>query len=264
MAENSKIEWTDHTFNPWIGCTRVSPGCVHCYAETLNNRRGWTQWGPRGERKRTSDWRKPVTWNRKAEAAGTRARVFCASLADVFDPHPSIAPEWRLELFTIMEGTPSLDWQVLTKRPENVMDMVPHHWTTGFPPNAWIGTSVEDQRRADERIPHLLRIPARVRFLSCEPLIGPVDFFRGPMDWGLLTGLHWVIIGGESGPGARPFNIKWAGEIVAQCRAAGVAPFVKQLGARPYDNECEIRLRDSKGGDMDEWPADLRIREMPA
>ena len=159
MAENSAIEWTDHSFNPWIGCTRVSPGCVHCYAETLADKRhGWVAWGPKGNRKRTApaNWRKPLTWNRRAEREGVRYRVFCASLADVFDPHPSIPQEWRAELWALIQETPSLDWQLLTKRPENVMRMVPALWQVEFPPNVWIGTSVEDQERADERIPELV------------------------------------------------------------------------------------------------------------
>jgi protein gp37 len=278
MAENSKIEWTDHTFNPWIGCTRVSPGCVNCYAEAMNNHRGWTEWGPKGARKRTSDanWRKPLAWNRAAEKAGKRARVFCASLADVFDPHPSILPEWRVGLWRLIEATPWLDWQLLTKRPELVPDMVPWAWVSdAFPPNVWLGTSVEDQRRAYERIPRLLDINASVRFLSCEPLLDRVDLDEWLVEAGVdpydgtpyerpLDDLDWVIVGGESGPGARPTGMGYIRDIVVQCQGAGVPVFVKQVGAHVLSGgSMPTRPRDAKGGDWSEWPADLRVREMP-
>ena len=129
-------------------------------------------------------------------------------------------------------------------------------------PNVWLGTTVEDQQRADERLPHLVSVPAVVRFLSCEPLLERVDLTRW-LPWGFRRGIDWVIIGGESGPGARPFMLHWARDLVAQCRGAGVAPFVKQLGSRPTDSITDVHLRDSAGGDMAEWPADLRVREFP-
>jgi protein gp37 len=236
MAENSAIEWTDHTFNPWIGCTKVSDGCKHCYAETLmDHRYGKVQWGPQGERKRTSDanWRKPIQWNKhpwyECNACGwrgavarsgprwnpfreqwsyavcercrsgllkpTRCRVFCGSLCDVFEDRRGIDAlnYWRAQLWRVIEDTPNLDWLLLTKRPENVNNMIPAHWrnVNRWPDNVWIGTSVEDQATADKRIPELLEIPARTRFLSCEPLLGPLDL--------KLEGIHWVIAGGESG-----------------------------------------------------------------
>lgn len=254
--ENSHIEWTDHSFNPWIGCQRVSPGCVNCYAETRDNRfHGGDHWGPRGTREITSDanWRKPISWNKKAAAAGVPAKVFCASLADVFEDRPELhAP--RARLFCLIQETPWLIWQLLTKRPENVMAMVPENWQAGLPSNVWIGTSVEDQRRADERIPHLLKIPADVRFLSCEPLLGPVDFtppeFRGTNvnkhDW--LQDLDWVIVGGESGPNARPMHPDWARGIRDACRyrtdmgRPWSLPFLfKQWGAYgPWLNEAHF------------------------
>lgn len=227
MAENSKIEWTDHTFNPWIGCTRVSEGCRHCYAETLMDTRwGKVQWGPQGERLRTSEakWREPMKWNERAMRDGRRYRVFCASLADVFEDKPEVAP-WRDELFALMAYTKHLDWQVLTKRPENVLRMVPEswHWTAGgWPQHVWIGTSVENQEMADKRIPELWKIPAAVRFLSCEPLLGQTIID--------LDGIHWVIVGGESGPGARPMHPDWARSLRDQCVAADVAYFFKQWG----------------------------------
>jgi protein gp37 len=177
--QNSKIEWTDHTFNPWWGCQRVSPGCEHCYAETLARRYNFKVWGPAKTTSRrmmsNNYWKQPLKWNKAAKAAGVRPRVFCASMADVFEDHPELH-EPRIRLFDLMDECQHLDWLLLTKRPENVRDMLlAAARPPGFPRRVWIGTSVEDQRRADERIPHLLNIPARVRFLSCEPLLGPVD-----------------------------------------------------------------------------------------
>lgn len=249
MAENSKIEWTDHTFNPWIGCTKVSAGCANCYAEQMmDHRYGRVQWGPQGTRQRTSaaNWRKPLAWNRKAAAEGRRYRVFCASLADAFEDRPELAP-WRSNLFHLIQQTPRLDWLLLTKRPENVNRMIEQ--ATGFSdsamwfhsaPHAWIGTSVEDQAAADERIPHLLRVPARVRFLSMEPLLGAVDLWaetRIANDPAIpYISVDWVIVGGESGPKARPMEPGWARSIRDQCVAAGVPFFFKQWGEwRPAD-----------------------------
>ena len=239
MAENSKIEWTDHTFNCWIGCTKVSPACDFCYAEKQNDHRQWNRagWGAHAPRKRTSAayWKQPFKWDRQAKAEGRRARVFCASLADVFDNHKSIDPEWRLELFDLIAATPNLDWLLLTKRPQNIAKMLPNDWGGGWQ-NVWIGTTVENQAEADRRVPHLLTVPAAVHFLSCEPLLGPVDLRRawgGPMkiegpNW--LDFINWVICGGESGPGARPMHPDWARSLRDQCKAAGVAFHFKQWG----------------------------------
>lgn len=240
MAENSKIEWTDHTFNPWWGCTKVSQGCKHCYAETFaSNRTQWKNlWGPSGERRRTSEanWRKPLKWNREAQEAGVRRRVFCASMADVFESLPEL-DQWRADLFDLISETPHLDWLLLTKRPENVKPMLVQAGR-GFqplPPWVWIGTSVEDQMTADERIPHLLEIPATVRFLSVEPLLGPVDLvqYMGMFWLGMgeeRRGVDWVIAGGESGPGARPMEEKWVRSLRKQCKAFQVPFFFKQWG----------------------------------
>lgn len=271
MGENSGIQWTTHTFNPWEGCQRVSPGCQHCYAEARNHRFAGEDaskvlWGPSAPRRRTSaaNWKKPIAWNKAAREAGRRDRVFCASLADVFESGVVLA-QWRAELFDLIRRTPDLDWLLLTKRPENIEGMMPPYRaedarTGAFEiwPNVWLGTTVEDQRRADERIPVLLRMPAKVWFLSCEPLLERVVLpFASVVDW--------VIIGGESGPGARPFALEWARDLVRQCRASGAAPFVKQLGANPImePGPLTVPLQDSHGGDWDEWPADLRIREFP-
>jgi len=280
MGAETGISWTDSTFNPWIGCQRVSPGCERCYAETQDSRKRWegrTHWGPLAPRYRTSEstWRNPLAWNRKAQAAGVRARVFCASLADVFEDRPELVP-WRAQLFEMILQTPWLDWQLLTKRPQNIRRL----WPLGlngpsplFWPNVWLGTTVEDQRRAEERIPQLLAVPAAVRFLSCEPLLEAVDLTRVRDDeagarWNVLEmGIDWVIIGGESGPGARRFDLAWARSLVKQCSTAGVATFVKQLGARPFglfaDGES-FTPNPGANADPDFWPADLcRVRDFP-
>lgn len=275
MGANSKIQWCDHTFNPWVGCQKVSPGCVNCYAAEntfvrIQRNEGRELWGneARSERHVTSgaNWHKPLAWDRAAEAKGERARVFCASLADVFE-HRDELWEPRDRLWALIAETPWLDWQLLTKRPENVLDMVPGSWLDAFPPNVWLGTSVENQAMANERIPHLLRTPARVRFLSCEPLVGPVHLGRVPA-WDSFVmygaGLHWVIIGGESGPNARPMDVAWARSLVQQCQRAGMPAFMKQLGRYPCNTTgAYYDLNDPKGGNMAEWPEDLRVREMP-
>ena len=249
MAENSKIEWTDHTFNPWIGCMKVSDGCKNCYAEQLMDKRyGKVEWGPQGIRLRTSaaNWKLPFKWNRLAKENKTRARVFCASLADVFEDRPELE-QWRMDLFQLIDLTPNLDWLLLTKRPENVKDMLVRAGR-GFQPLpdwVWLGTSVENQAAADERIPELLKIPARVRFLSMEPLLGPVDLNQwllsehGRRAIGAMPGISWVIVGGESGPQARPMHPDWARSIRDQCQAAGVPFFFKQWGEYAPDCFCQ-------------------------
>lgn len=177
--EDSKIGWTKNTFNPWMGCTKVSPACDNCYAERdMDHRFGRVSWGKGRPRVRTSEknWRKPLQWNREAEKAGTKYKVFCASLADVFDGEKvSDLDAWRKDLFKLIEDTPNLYWLLLTKRPQNVMRMVPKDWYSGFPEHVWIGASTENQAMLDLRVPVLAEIPATVRFLSCEPLLGPLD-----------------------------------------------------------------------------------------
>lgn len=253
MMEFSKIEWTDHTFNPWIGCTKVSDGCKNCYAEALMDKRyGKVEWGVQGKRVRTSAdyWKQPLRWNRQAQKDGKRAKVFCASLADVFEIKPD-QPElddWRWELFRIIQETPWLDWLLLTKRPESVTAAIERCtyvsdaslWLSVNP--VWIGTSVENQEQADIRIPELLKIPARVRFLSMEPLLGAVDLdAAGAIEHDSTDGypelvhiqnslIDWVIVGGESGPNARPMHPNWARSIRDQCQAANIPFFFKQWG----------------------------------
>ena len=292
MAENSKIEWTHHTFNPWRGCTKVSDGCKHCYAETLSHRnpRTLAVWGPRGTRVVAAEayWRQPLQWNAAAVAAGERHRVFCASLADVFEgPETMPVEAWPTvraalaRLLNLVRLTPHLDWLMLTKRPENVtrrladvamgLDLDATNetraWLRGWlggepPPNVWLGTSVEDQAAADERIPHLLQCPAAVRFLSCEPLIGAVDLTCIRLTYDPLdsddnpailnaftecvhhpetvmfkpettarpSGINCVIVGGESGGKARLMHPDWARSLRDQCLMAGVPFFFKQWG----------------------------------
>lgn len=265
----TSIEWCDVTFNPWWGCSRVSPGCEHCYAEALAKRTGRVRWGVHEERRPTSEayWRGPVKWNAAAEREGVRRRVFCASMADVFEDLVELV-EPRARLWELIRSTPALDWLLLTKRPENIGRLLPRGWIDLGPwPNVWLGTTVEDQRRAEERIPELVAIPARLRFLSCEPLLEAVDLTRVPG----FDAIGWVIIGGESGGGARPFNTAWASSLIAQCRAVGAAPFVKQLGARALEPNrrspalvpVPIPLRSRKGGDPSEWPEAVQVREFP-
>ena len=289
MAENTKIEWADHTFSPWTGCTKVSPACDHCYAEGWAKRSGHVKWGSGQPRRRTSDanWRMPLKWNREAERTGVRPRVFCASLADVFDNE--VDPAWRADLFKLIADTQNLNWLLLTKRVGNVMKManevadmprtgshtghlIAHQWRNGSPPkNVWLGATVVNQEEADRDIPKLLAVPAEKRFLSIEPLLGTIDLGLCDCDKGSVAGpggaggvtcpkcsgtggrmLDWVIIGGESGPGARPMSPDWARSIRDQCEEAGVALFVKQMGGS----------RD-KRGELFDLPDDLRIREVP-
>jgi protein gp37 len=229
MAQNSKIEWTDHTFNPWIGCTNVSPGCDHCYAESWSKRSGLVKWG-NNPRRRTSEayWRAPLKWQATAAAYqaqhGRRQRVFCASLADVFDNQ--VDPAWRADLFDLIAATPALDWLLLTKRPQNISKMLPKAWPDGGMPNVWLGTTAEDQDRFDQRWPVLSRVSAAVRFISYEPAIGPIRLNRVH-----TVQPDWLIVGGESGHGARPMRAAWARAIVKDCHETGVAPFFKQWGA---------------------------------
>jgi protein gp37 len=221
VSDRTLIGWTDHTFNPWIGCQRVSQGCVHCYAETLTKRFGQDVFGGKSKRRRTSEqyWRGPLRWNRRAEERQQPAMVFCASEADVFEDAPG-PNEWRADVWALIRRTGWLDWQLLTKRPENVARMLPDDWGSGWP-NVWLGTSIEDNRVA-ERAAVLASTPAWVHFVSYEPAIGPGDAI--PLD-----GVDWLICGGESGAGHRPMDLRWAHGIRARCDAAGVAFFFKQI-----------------------------------
>ena len=231
MAENSGIEWTHHTFNPWIGCTKVSAACDFCYAEAWDKRFGGERWGPHAPRKRTKTWGNPIKWNRQAKAEGRRFRVFCASLADVFDNHKSVKDEWRNDLFSLIEETPHLDWLLLTKRPQNIGKF--EGWNGDWPDNVWLGTTVENQDEFDRRVPHLTQHRgASVLFLSMEPLLGPVDTSAQ------IGNLDWIITGGESGPNYRPANPDWFRNLRDQCASAGVPFLFKQWEGK---NQTQIK-----------------------
>ena len=228
MAKNSTIEWTHHTFNPWWGCNRVSPACDNCYAEVWAHRLGQNLWGATEARRFFGDnhWREPLRWNAEAATEQRRARVFCASMADVFEWRADLNKQ-RARLWQLIEQTPNLDWLLLTKRPQYVCRMVP--WKEDWPENVWVGTTVENQRLADVRLPLLLRVPARVRFLSCEPLLGPLDL----RSWFSRRGYHsidWVIAGGESGAHSRPMHPDWALRLLEDCQRAQVPFHFKQWG----------------------------------
>jgi len=242
MAEKTEIAWTDSTFNPWWGCSKVGPGCDHCYAEALDRRTGGDHWGPdKTPRVMSGDnWRKPVRWQRIAEASDTRRRVFCGSMCDWADKN---APaEQRDKLWELIRATPALDWQLLTKRAPNIAKCLPSDWGDGYE-NAWLGVTVENRKHGLPRIDDLRKVPAKVRFLSVEPLLEDL----GEID---LTGIHWVIVGGESGHGARPMEAAWVENIKRQCEAAGVAFFFKQWGGRIDKGGCLI-----DGGEVKQWPA---------
>lgn len=223
MGLDTAIAWTDHTFNLAWGCEKVSPGCKNCYADTLSGRKGFDVWGPNRERRTFGDnyWHQPVKWNRAAEAAGERRRVFCSSMTDVMLDDPTLARE-RLKLWPLIRSTPWLDWLLLTKRPENYARFLPPDWGGGYP-NVWIGTSIESNEYVG-RADFIREVPATVRFISYEPALGPLDDLN-------LAGLHWIIYGGESGPGYRGHDVQWARDIRARCEAAGVAFFYKQSPA---------------------------------
>lgn len=270
MSETTAIEWTDATWSPWEGCTKVGPGCDHCYAEAMNNwlRKG-ENWGRGAPRREYSDahWQKPLAWNKKAHAAGKRMRVF-PSVCDPFDN--DVDPAWRARFFALISSTPHLDWLLLTKRIGNVAKMIkaPGMQKCGLPSNVWLGATVVNQEEADRDIPKLLATPARVRFLSIEPMLGPITLpgFNATTAWcprcasivpdtlsrpheGSHDGasrladfdpsvhcasvydlLHWVIAGGESGRGARPAHPDWFRSLRDQCAQTGTPYLFKQWG----------------------------------
>lgn len=317
MSENTKIEWADHSWSPWRGCTKVSAGCANCYAETLSKRNPAVlgQWGKGNPRVLAKNWNDPVKWNRsghvcadcgKATFADRCGRGQCRGVTHIPRVFPSLCDwlddevpiEWLARFLQLIHDTPNLDWLLLTKRPENFVHRIMaaalrmrrtheagsvywREWLHGYAPqNVWIGTSVEDQANADRRIPALLKIPAMLRFLSVEPMLRPIDLMLGrnghSLQRRIAEDIHWVIFGGESGHGARPCNVEWIREGVKQCAAAGVQCFVKQLGAHPVGRwtaspekaglgegwPAGLKITHPKGGDPDEWPEDLRVRQM--
>lgn len=294
MAENSKIEWCDHTVNFWWGCSKVSPACAHCYAEGQAARFHAGLWGPDGGRRIRVDAarKEALRYERRAVAEGRRFRVFTNSMSDFFEDRRDL-DQARLEALDVIRQTPHLDWLILTKRPERILDLINRAWALsplvrvdlidwlhrwecgGAPANVWLGTTVEDQERADQRIPALLQVPAAVRFLSCEPLLGPVDLrcvspYHNPgggrlgMDALAPDAMHldWVICGGESGPHARPMHPDWARGLRDQCAAAGVPFLFKQWGEwvprgpeswgyPVVESVPRIRLTDAGGNGQD-------------
>lgn len=334
MAENTKIEWCTHTWNVWRGCEEVHTGCENCYAKqmALRNPKQLGTWGPDGERVSGADamWNAPLRWQRKAEKTGQRVSCF-PSMMDPFEDRPDLVP-WRERMMGIIDQCWMVDFLLLTKRPGNVRRMWPMKegptavdllgplpsldngvpWSDGdrtndFRSNVWIGTSISDQETADKYVPELLKLRdlTPCLFLSCEPLVGPVDlmypkslFPSGPryccsghdcgcagrpIDPPLICGgtsdswIDWVIVGGESGTSARPCEVGWIRSLVRDCKSADVPVFVKQLGAacrgdQPLildDDETSpparmpLWLKHPKGGDPNEWPEDLRVREFP-
>lgn len=295
--ENSKIGWTVDTFNPFRGCTKVSPGCKFCYAERDSHRNPGVlgEWGPDGTRilAAAAQWKNPEKWNREAERSRQRRRVFCASIADVFEG-PETMPEGaydlrhydagympaayiptlnnsavasaRERLFQTIDRTPWLDWLLLTKRPENVLPIYGNylHWLRGgkWPDNLQIGASVENQECAERRGPELLKIRragCKVAFMSCEPLLEAIDVrpWLSPED-----GVNWLIVGGESGAAdkVRPMNLTWARMLRDQCAEKDVPFFFKQLGTQ---QTIQLGVK-GKGEDLADIPAELRVREFPA
>lgn len=292
MAEKTGIAWTRSTFNPWMGCTKVGPGCDNCYAAVSRPVMAMAiQWGSGAPRRLTSaeNWKNPVRWNKLAgieQATGIRAEavtgwtgrhgfwpVFCSSLADFADNE--VDPAWQRALAQLIAGTPNLTWLLLTKRIGNVLKLYPE-WADGLPRNAWLGATVVTKAEAARDLPKLLAIKARRRFVSNEPALEAVDFSpyfeEFPDHNGVRVvqnneGIDWIITGAESDQGGtmgRPFELAWARSVVEQCRAAGVAPFVKQLGRRPYaDARSVMMLKDRAGANPAEWPADLQVQEFP-
>ncbi|ANS03299.1 hypothetical protein [uncultured Mediterranean phage uvDeep-CGR2-KM19-C37] len=232
MSEKTIIAWTDHTFNIAWGCTKVSPGCKNCYAEGIADRYGWDAWGASGARRTFGKkrWQEPLKWNRAAEAAGVRKKVFASSMCDNFEDHPVVATELK-KLWPLIERTPWLDWQLLTKRANRIAECLPKNWGDGWP-NVWLGVSIENDEYA-WRADRLREVPAAIRFVSYEPALGPLDSLN-------LDGISWAIYGGESGPRFRPHSLEWARSMRDRCKAAGTAFFYKQSPNRFTERGTQI------------------------
>jgi protein gp37 len=270
MGEYTKIAWADSTWNPWIGCSHAGPGCDHCYAEAQNKFRKWNggTWGNTAPRQVTSEnnWRDPASWNSKAFAGrcgkdGKRWLVFAGDLCDIFDRLGD--NDARARMWKLFRETPYLTWMILTKRPQYIPRFLPKDWGNGYD-NVWIGTTVENRKNGYPRIDALRSVPATVRFISFEPLIENVS----DVD---LTGIHWAIVGGESGAQARSFDLEWARAIKRQCKKFSARYFFKQLGYRPEDDGVPFALhqrmpsgsKDTHGVLIENFPADLRTQNWP-
>lgn len=270
MGENSKIEWTDHTYNPWWGCSKVSSGCKNCYAEALSDRFHPGAWGETGTRRGQSEkyWAQPLKWDRAAKKEGVRRRVFCGSMCDVFEDRAELQ-QWRERLWQLIEQAANLDWLLLTKRPENIAGMLPHYWERSPLLNVRIGISAEDQETYEKRFSRLYGLWGFGTFLSYEPSLGPLDLTTRPcracntpgdvIAWPCpycrgrrFEQPDWAIVGSESGPNARPMDLAWARTVRDQCAEAGVAFFMKQI--------CDKHGRKIP---FNRWPVDLRVRDYP-
>jgi len=300
----TNISWTDETWNPLVGCSKISAGCKNCYAESASKSARLQQFS---QYQTVKDWDgtiefvenqllKPLSWK-------ASKKVFVCSMSDIF--HANVEDEWLDKIFAVMAIASQHTFQILTKRPERMQeylsypktlqrigtwiaaDLKSHYGLVGLNhsvfdkfrlplPNVWLGTSVENQKAADSRIPSLLMTPASVRFLSCEPLLEAIkieDYLRPDTEELGHPGIDWAIVGGESGTGARPCHIDWIRSLVQQCQKTETAVFVKQLGAVPIKTETyivdvattnhQLKLKDRKGGNIDEFPEDLRVREFP-
>jgi len=265
--ENSKIAWTHHTFNPWIGCTKVSLGCFTCYAKTEDDRHlhgPESHWGVGAPRHTTSAsyWATPYKWNREAQKENTRKRVFCGSLCDWADDEAPLGVRDRL--WDVIRETPQLDWLLLTKRAKNIEKCLPGDWGSGYT-NVWLGVSVEDHKYGFPRVDILRKILAAKRFLSCEPLLEDISNIN-------LTGIDWVITGGESGNGVREFDLCWARSLQLAAKHYGAAFFMKQLGSEPVENGSPFPIlypqesgkQDRHGRSIVNFPVDLQVQEIPA
>jgi protein gp37 len=240
MAKNSKIAWCDHTFNPWIGCQKISPGCDHCYAEGMNHRFGGINWGPKAPRRRTSaaNWKGPVRWNKAAQGKKVKPKVFCASMADVFDNKAPVGA--RDDLWALIKATPNLQWILLTKRVGNVPKMLPADWGTGYS-NVWLGITVVDQQEADKDTPELNKIPAAKHWLSIEPQL---DLIKLPEP------VEWVVSGCESGPGRRDYDLDWARGLRDECTTTNIPFFLKQI----YIGKKKTETPMLDGQRWTQWP----------
>jgi protein gp37 len=266
MGENSLIAWTEHTYNPWIGCTKVGNGCIGCYAEAYDTRflkHGQdSHWGPGAPRRRTSlqTRNQPIRWNRLAEAHRIPAKVFAHSLSDVFDNE--VPQEWRDEEFQMWRRTPWLRWIVLTKRPGNIYDMLPKDWSPTTYPNVGFCCSVSTQDEFDRDVAKLVnQVDAAWLGVSIEPQIEEIR-----IPYGSPRSIQWIITGGASAqPGyvPPPYDVGWARSLISQCHDSKIACFVKQLGSVPVSREWIFPLKDKAGADPSEWPADVRVRDFP-
>ncbi len=255
MGLNSKIEWTDHTFNPWWGCVKVSPGCDNCYAESFSKRTGNSVWGKDAPRRFFGDahWNEPLKWDRDAERDGVRRRVFCASMADVMEDRRDL-DDSRTRLYSLIQHTPHLDWLLLTKRPQNFRRLLPATWVESPQPNVWLMTTVE----SDEyiwRVKELLTVPAVVRGVSYEPAVGPLNLDGYPVDW--------VIAGGESGHKARPAQADWFRSMRDQCANRGISFFLKQWGEW-LPSLCDGAVFDGKSQQINSSDEPIRIGKKAA